>query len=543
MAITVTTDLVDISNCDTTTTNGTFYRLNGPSASNPIAEPDARRQGVACMGYKSGTALTPTDTGGHFNFTTTFDVTGQHVFHWRNSVTAGNTNTKANRGLAFGLTNTSTTSTTAWSTTNYKLWLLDGSDTDLQGGWVPYAVDPSGTADVSAGTLTLTTVKNCAFISRQQTAVNTNLNNILVDAIRRGTGVTATCNSALDTITLESIYSVDSTVTNAWGIVNKYNNIYYPIGTIRIGATNQTNTCLFKDTDDVIVWRQLPVSSTLYNFVLNGAVGFLTTFQLGEKSGTVTSNGVTISRTGTAVWNITCNANTRALLYASTLTGLNTCTLTSTSEVLDCTFNSSGTITTNGATITSCGFTNHTATQLLIQSTSEMSVVTLCTFTSSGTGHAIEIKQPGTYSFSNLNFSGYGADGTTNAAIFNNSGGAVTINVSGGTVPTFRNGTGASTTVTAAADVTLTGLKADSEIRAYVGTNPATATEIAGIENSGTSFTFTQSVAGSQGYIQIFHVEYQPVFLELTYSGSNTSIPIQQIFDRQYDRGTTFSPS
>ncbi len=534
MAITVTTDLVDISNCDTTTTNGTFIRLNGPSASNPIAEPDARRQGVAAMAFKSGTSLTPTDTGGHFNSTNTFDVTNQHVYHWRNNVTSANANTKANRGLAFGLTNTSTTSTTAWTTTNYKLWFLDGSDTAVEGGWVPYCVDPNGTADVSAGTLTLTTIKNCAFISRQQTGVNTSLNNILVDVIRRGTGVTATASSSLDTINLESIYTVDSTLTNAWGILSKSNDVYYPLGTINIGSTAQTNTCLFADTGKVIVWRQQPVSTTLYNFVLRGASGFLTTFRLGTKTGSVTSNGCIVNTIGTAVWNITCNANTQALIYGSTITGLRTAVLTSTSEFLNNSFTNSGTITTNGATITGCTFTSPSATQLLVANTTQMSTVSNCSFNSSGTGHAIEITSPGTYSFTNLSFTNYGTTGTTNAAIYNNSGGSVTINVSGGTIPTYRNGTGASTTVSAAASVELTGLQPNSEVRAYVGTNPATATEIGGIEDSGTSFTFSQSVAGQQGYIIVHSVSYAPYSLNLTYSGSNVSIPIQQVFDRNY---------
>ena len=167
-------------------------------------------------------------------------------------------------------------------------------------------------------------------------------------------------------------------------------------------------------------------------------------------------------------------------------------------------------------------------------------------FTGSSTsGHAIQLTTPGTYSFSGNVFSGYGANGSNSAAIYNNSGGAVTLNVSGGgSVPTVRNGAGASTTVNAAANVELTGLIADSEVRAYVGStsNPAAATEIAGVESSTTSFTFSQSVAGQAGYIQIFHVLYQPVLISLTYSGADQTIPVQQITDRQYARGSVFTP-
>jgi hypothetical protein len=177
-----------------------------------------------------------------------------------------------------------------------------------------------------------------------------------------------------------------------------------------------------------------------------------------------------------------------------------------------------------------------------------------CTFTGSGTtGHAIIITVAGTYSFNNLTFNNYGGtpgdnttpnSGSTSAAVYNNSGGAVIIQSSGGSQPSVRNGANATTDVQTSANVTITGLIADSEVRAYKGStsNPAAAVEIAGVESSGTSFTFSQSESGIAGYIQIFHVEYQPVILELTYSGSNQEIPIQQIKDRQYARGTVFTP-
>lgn len=192
-------------------------------------------------------------------------------------------------------------------------------------------------------------------------------------------------------------------------------------------------------------------------------------------------------------------------------------------------FTSCTTITQNSAPLTNCTFENSYTVSNAPASISN------CDFISSGTGHAIEITTPGTYTFTGNMFTGYGTTGTTNAAIYNNSGGAVTLNISGGgSSPTYRNGTSATTNIVASATVTLTGLVAGTEVRAYLGTDPATATEIDGIESSGTSFNFSQSVAGQQGYIQVFNVAYQPVRLPITYSGSDVSIPIQQITDRNY---------
>ena len=89
------------------------------------------------------------------------------------------------------------------------------------------------------------------------------------------------------------------------------------------------------------------------------------------------------------------------------------------------------------------------------------------TFTSDGAGHAIYITTPGSYDYTLNSFNGYGVDTSTDAAIYNNSGGAVTINVNSGDTPTFRNGVGASTTIVAGA-VTTKITATNSETKAAV---------------------------------------------------------------------------
>jgi hypothetical protein len=84
------------------------------------------------------------------------------------------------------------------------------------------------------------------------------------------------------------------------------------------------------------------------------------------------------------------------------------------------------------------------------------------------------------------------------------------------------------------ASVSLTGLQVNSEVRAYVGTDPFTAVEVAGVENSSTSFTFTQSEAGNDGYIVVAAQDYENLKINITYIAQNQSIPIQQRFDRNY---------
>jgi len=84
--------------------------------------------------------------------------------------------------------------------------------------------------------------------------------------------------------------------------------------------------------------------------------------------------------------------------------------------------------------------------------------------------------------------------------------------------------------------IELTGLNDGSEVRAYAGTDPATAVEIYGTEStSGGTISFTHDVAGQNGYIMIFHLNWLPIRLAFTpYAAAVVSIPIQQVTERNY---------
>lgn len=81
--------------------------------------------------------------------------------------------------------------------------------------------------------------------------------------------------------------------------------------------------------------------------------------------------------------------------------------------------------------------------------------------------------------------------------------------------------------------LTLTGLQSSSEVRIFTH---GTTTELAGIENSGTSFSWQYTYAASTYVdIVIMHLNYQYYRIEnLLLTSSDTSIPVQQIADRVY---------
>jgi hypothetical protein len=167
------------------------------------------------------------------------------------------------------------------------------------------------------------------------------------------------------------------------------------------------------------------------------------------------------------------------------------------------------------------------------------SLIEDCSFLSDGTGHAIELTTPGTYTFSGNQFSGYAASGDTgNEAIYNNSGGPVTLNIAGGgSTPSVRNGSGASTVVNNNVSVTFTGMKDNTEVRVY---EAGTTTEIAGTENatSGSpdnrSFTFSEQASVSVDYV-IHNLGYEQIRVNaFSIPTLDATIPIQQRRDRNY---------
>jgi hypothetical protein len=164
------------------------------------------------------------------------------------------------------------------------------------------------------------------------------------------------------------------------------------------------------------------------------------------------------------------------------------------------------------------------------------------TFTGGG-GHAIRITSPGTYQFVGNTFTGFGADGTTGAAILNESGGLVTLNISGGgSTPTYKNIGGATTTVNNPrtfsfsvkneAGTALTGyewrLYEDDPAPGYLGAEIDTGhseSEHEAATQSGYSYPYNYSEA-LDILVQIMHTDYQEQVVGATLADANQGIVI-----------------
>ena len=130
-----------------------------------------------------------------------------------------------------------------------------------------------------------------------------------------------------------------------------------------------------------------------------------------------------------------------------------------------------------------------------------------------------------------LNFDTAGTYNLTNCVInevTNSSGGAVIINNSGSTISI---NTGPNITIQAPpATLTLNGLQPNTEVRVY---EAGTIIEVAGVENSGTSFS--SFIPALSVDIVIFNVQYIAIKLESINTTSDVTLPIQQQFDRNYE--------
>lgn len=318
--------------------------------------------------------------------------------------------------------------------------------------------------------------------------------------------------------------------TGRWGLATENAGVKFALGTWTIGSTTAT---VFTDSNETIAWPdgRYDTGFAGIKFVLSNASNVFTVTSCtflgdGNKATNDTRPNLTVSGT----------TGTLALTKCNFL-NFNASTLTSATTATNCSWVGPESLAMGGGTLTRCTFDSPTvATSTAFLTSADLTKISYCSFVSSGTGHAIEYTATTTpVTFVGNLFTGYGADTTGDAAIFNNSGTAITINITGdGDTPTYRNGTGATTTIVNSRTLTLSGLVATSEVRIY---ETGTTTELTGIEDSSTSFAYSYPFAdaGNGVDIVILHVDYVYYRIDnYLLSTTSTSIPIQQRFDRNY---------
>lgn len=439
-------------------------------------------------------------------------VSGQHIYIWANCLTPGLVNTTANGGIRVSIGN---------STNAYDDFFVSGSE-DLVGGWKCYCVDYEATPDATSGNPSGTGTVGAQLL----TVGAINKSNLGVDAIRYGTGIDATGGGSPDPdLTFGDIADIDSGSANQWGVCQPSAAGVNLQGRIRIGADDTSTTTSFVDVDAVVTKvNNNPAgvnANTKTNFSGLILQGSLTTVSLTGclfLSLDTTDKGFIDASSAT-------NAIGTSAITGCTFLDWGTVDGRSSLTIDACSFKNAGILTANSSAITDCTFVSCEPVDM----GTALGDISGCTFTSSGTGHAITTSiATGTISFNNNNFSGY-TTGANAAINFTATSGTVTVNYSGGNLPTFQTA-GVNVTFQASSSLTLTGLEPNTEVRVY---QAGTTTEVAGVENSGTSETFSISVGSVDIVLHALAFIHQR--LDAVDTSTDRSIPIQQQEDRQFE--------
>jgi hypothetical protein len=334
---------------------------------------------------------------------------------------------------------------------NYHWYYLFGNDNyPPKGGFILIGIDPNVTGYQGAADTGSPNDAQITYWSlRGDFSTGSKAENVVIDAIDVGAGLNLVGGdgASTDGVFADFISADEGTAANRYGYVFTDGSIIFVNGRLAIGQNNSDTSVLtvFQDTGSVVVWQnglyatgwarlRLDVATTSTDIDIIGA----TLIGDGEKD-----NGFGGLYTTTE--------DTRPILEVTGTAG--TCDLTS------CALrNFSDVVLTSVTTITGCDITTESMTQssaeidsCTIRTTSVTSIATLqdptfgtsdlhdTEFVQAGAGHAVEIDTATTYTFTNMTWTGYGADASDSAALdVTAASGTVTINVVGGTTPTYK---------------------------------------------------------------------------------------------------------
>lgn len=501
------TDLTYIASADGAETWTEF--TNATQGGTPAIDTDYYIQGSAsysAQATKTGWSSSAFDKGSGVTI-----AAGDAVFFWIWFGAPNCLNTAALCGMGVGIGS----GIGAW---NY--FKVAGSDSYAYGGWLNISVDPTCAADGSYGSPTSTrqvfgSILNLVTAPSRGYIYSS-------DCIRYGRSLICTGGQTGNKLCFTDAATSNDSVINRWGLCQAVAGGFQIKGQFIVG--DSTNAGDFRDSNRTVLLQDLPrVKSDFTRFIVN------------QPASVFALTACSITSLGTnARGDFVASGNAEIDLQSCTFTDMGSFTFSSDSVIEDCTFRRCGQITQGGATFEGCTFDS--CRTAICLSANDPDLISYCSFTSTGTGHGMEITVAGTYTFDGNLFVGYGASATTDAAIYNNSGGAVTLNIGGGgdSSPTIRNGTAATTTLCAGqVNLTLTSIVTCSEVRIYTA---GTTAELAGVENSDTTFVYTYLYSsGTYVDIVVFNVDYEYYRIESYELGNaNASLPIAQVVDRQY---------
>lgn len=382
----------------------------------------------------------------------------------------------------------------------YEIGGNDLTGLSLPTFWNAYRFDVSNSAAFTAhafagseGALSKTAITGVGFGTYHLAKAVGSIDNCQIDRfcfiVNGNPALTINGGTSGTPITMATTASDD--VTNGWGLVaNPQGSQFNIFGSIEWGDSGTAST-YFSEADSQITLNGIDISVGNFDMSLTCNATGTNLFQL--------DNCVVVNLGAVANWDLSdVNSNTVEITNTQFVdNGAFTLPVTggTSRKVEDTTFVNCGQVNSSTCTITRLTFIGTTDANGALLANRSLDAMT---FTSDGTGHAIYITTPGTYTYTNNSFTGYGATTSTDAVIYNNSGGSVTINVNSGDTPTYRDGVSASTNiVSGAVTIKITATESDgtavqtarAHLRASNGTGPFPYQESVTITRSTTTAT------------------------------------------------------
>lgn len=434
-----------------------------------VSTDDDNVQGTGALGIKASsgvnemytTSLGPTAP---YNFSAGGSRSGHHIIMWFNTKTPVDTT----NGLRIVVGNgTSRGHWNVYPRSFYK----GGFVTAVVNTARPFDTIATGSWTTGGNPAQLTSISQVGGVFNTLTSIMGNFNNMQLDQFTVGLGVRVDGGTVGTPNNFETVRAVDED-TNKWGWWSSSAGSVIGKGKLYIGPASGSATSVFSSVGAKVIFANERVAAGFYEIAARGA-GTAVSFNL---------SSISAASSADARWGLTVDSTTQSFSDTNGVwSGGGTLSLSANSSLVGTTLVDCQKLNLNGASVDSISVLSAatTAGNAFI-TTSNLGLITNSDFAGS-TGHAIEITTPGNYSFSGNVFSGYGIDGSTNAAIYNNSGGLVTINISGGgNSPTVRNGTGATTNVVNAKVFSVTNVLPETEIRIF---RQSDLVELGGVEN------------------------------------------------------------
>ncbi len=435
-------------------------------------------------------------------------ASGDAVFFWCYFAAMASMDTFANHGFACAM---------GHDPAHYKKWDVFGSNTKPYGGWLNYAIDPtasqSGQYGSPSGALRYFggVINLIGGISKG--------NAFAMDYIREGRSLIVTEGDSGSPGTFAGAAAINDATSARWGLFSAIDGGFSMKGLFQVGSAG--TAAYFEDENINIV-----IEDTIHC-----GAGF-NEFEVLNDSSVVNLTGVQMSALGSqspGLFTVTDNA--AVALDRCTFNDMGAFSLLSNTTIDNTTFRRCGQVTQDGAVIDECVFDNSPASASLLAD--DIGLVTNCSFVSDNSNHAIQLTSTGEYNLIGHSFTNYATStgDTGNEVIYNNSGGAVTLNASENSgVISYRNGSGASTTIESTVNVSITANVSlvGAEVRIYDldTTPPDYGTELAGIESNGTAGYIYAGTDGNGILIQVLKDGYVEFTQEYTMPSTNSDLGI-----------------